>query len=297
MVYTVTINPSVDYIMKMDKFSEGMVNRSEYEKVFIGGKGINVSYVLEELGTKSIVLGFTAGFTGKYIMETLEKMGLSHDLIELDEGMSRINVKLKGYAETEINGSGPYISPEDVEKLVDMTEKTEQGDFLVLSGSVPSSVDRSIYKTIMSRIQDKKVSVVVDATGNLLTDTLDYHPYMIKPNIHELSELYGRQIESIEDVVFYSKKLIKDGAENVIVSMGGKGAVLVNSQSYRYKEARKGNAVNTTGAGDSMVAGFVHGCIQKMGLEKAFAFAVETGTIAAFSEGLPVRDDLKKILI
>lgn len=296
MIYTVTVNPSLDYIMYTDGIREGLVNRSKNEKIVTGGKGINVSCVLSELGTESVILGFTAGFTGEYIRADLTQKGLLHELIDLGNGMSRINVKLKGDKETEINGQGPEISHESVDILIERVKKLCSEDFLVLSGSVPISA-KNLYVKLAQIAKDNKVPFLVDATGEALTSTLMYNPFMIKPNIHELSDIFKREIYTIEDVVFYSRELIKKGAQNVIVSMGDRGAVLVTEQEYVYREARKGKAVNTTGAGDSLVAGFIYSYLKDADINKAFGFAVETGTVAAFSEGLPQRVDLKKIKI
>lgn len=297
MVYTVTINPSLDYIMYIDKLNEGLVNRSVSERIVTGGKGINVSYVLSQLDTQSVILGFTAGFTGEYIKQEILQLGLTHELIDLKNGMSRINVKLKGSAETEINGQGPEIFPESVDILIERIKKLEKDDFLVLSGSVPATAGTDVYRRMARIAKENGVCVVVDATGQLLTDTLEYSPFMIKPNIHELSDIFKREIDTIEDVVFYSRILIEKGVQNVIVSMGDRGAVLVTKKEYVYREARKGRAVNTTGAGDSLVAGFIYSYLKDADIKKAFGFAVETGTVAAFSEGLPQRVDLKKIKI
>ncbi|MBR6599599.1 MAG: 1-phosphofructokinase [Oscillospiraceae bacterium] len=297
MVYTVTMNPSLDYIMYIDKLNEGLVNRSVSERIVTGGKGINVSYVLSQLDIPSVILGFTAGFTGEYIKQEILQLGLTHELIDLKNGMSRINVKLKGSAETEINGQGPEIFPESVDILIERIKKLEKDDLLVLSGSVPATAGTDVYRRMARIAKENGVRVVVDATGQLLTDTLEYSPFMIKPNIHELSDIFKREIYTIEDVVFYSRELIKKGAQNVIVSMGDRGAVLVTEQEYVYREARKGKAVNTTGAGDSLVAGFIYSYLKDADINKAFGFAVETGTVAAFSEGLPQRVDLKKIKI
>ncbi len=297
MIYTVTINPSIDYIMNVRSLERDRVNRSSGEKIYIGGKGINVSYVLNQFGIKSTVLGFCAGFTGKYIKDELASLGLNEKMIQLESGISRINIKLKGTDETEINGQGPEISEEDMEKFYKSTDLIEDGDILVLAGSASPSLKADIYRKILDRLRHKKIISVVDATGQLLTDTLECQPFLIKPNIYELEQIAGVKLLSPDDVSSYASELVDRGARNVIVSMGPDGAMLINSSGSIYCPARKGRAINTTGAGDSMVAGFIYMYLTRKDIEKSFRFAVETGTVAAFSEGLPQKDDLKKIII
>ena len=297
MIYTVTINPSIDYIMHVESFEPDRVNRSSGEKIYVGGKGINVSYVLNQFGIKSTILGFCAGFTGKYIKDELAVLGLNQKMIQLESGISRINVKLKGSDETEINGQGPEISEEDMVQFYKIIDLIEDGDVLVLAGSASPSLKADIYKKILDRLSRKKIISVVDATGELLTDTLECQPFLIKPNIYELEQIAGVKLTSLDDISLYASKLVDKGAHNVIVSMGQKGAMLINGSGSIYCPARKGNAINSTGAGDSMVAGFIYSYLTKKDIEKSFRFAVETGTIAAFSEGLPQKEDLKKISI
>lgn len=296
MVYTVTVNPSVDYIMHIDKLNEGAVNRSSSEEVYIGGKGINVSFVLKEFSIESVVLGFCAGFTGNYIKGKLAENGIHEELIDLKDGNSRINVKIKGTDETEINGQGPDISGEAVERLYTKLERIQNGDFLILSGSVPKTMNKDIYLKILKKVKGRNVRTVVDASGELLLKTLEERPFLIKPNIYELADLFSVNIDSAETAAFYAGKLVERGAQNVIVSMGGSGAVLVNKDHSIYRDARKGKVVNSTGAGDSMVAGFIGSFIKNADIEKAFVTAVETGTIAAFSAGLPEKKQLSNLL-
>lgn len=296
MVYTVTINPSVDYIMHIDELKEGIVNRSSSEELYIGGKGINVSFVLKEFGIESSALGFCSGFTGAYIKDKLSENGIKEEMINLKTGNSRINVKLKGQSETEINGQGPDISSESMEELYKILEKINDGDFLVLSGSIPKTLSDDVYVNILKKIKGKNVKTVVDATGQLLLKTLDEKPFLIKPNIYELADLFSVNINSPDAAALYAGKLIERGAQNVIVSMGENGAVFVNKDHNIYRNARKGKTVNSTGAGDSMVAGFIAGYINNMDFEKAFITAVETGTIASFSAGLPKKEQLLDLI-
>lgn len=296
MVYTVTINPSVDYIMHIGALEEGMVNRSASEELYIGGKGINVSFVLKEFGIESVALGFCAGFTGDYIRGKLLENGIKEEMITLKNGNSRINVKLKGQDETEINGQGPDISEESMEELYKTLDKIEDGDYLVLSGSIPKTLPDDIYVNILKRVKGKNIRTVVDAQGQLLLKTLEEKPFLIKPNIYELAGLFSVNINSADAAALYAGKLVERGAQNVIVSMGGNGAVFVNKDHNIYRNAKKGQTVNSTGAGDSMVAGFIGSYIKNNDFEKAFITAVETGTVAAFSAGLPRRDQLLELL-
>ncbi|MDO5561121.1 MAG: 1-phosphofructokinase [Oscillospiraceae bacterium] len=297
MIYTVTVNPSLDYVMNIGELETGLVNRSSAERVYVGGKGINVSYVLKEFGVESTVLGFCAGFTGDYIKKELERAGISECLTQLPDGISRINVKLKGSKETEINGSGPKVQQEYIDKLYSHCAGMRSGDVMVLAGNVPSHVSPEIYHDMLDMVYDKNVLSVVDASGKLLTDTLDRHPFLIKPNIYELQDLFNVKCDSLYEISSYAGRLVEMGARNVIVSMDENGAMLVNETGSVYCEARKGQAVNSTGAGDSLVAGFIYKYLECGDIEKAFRFAVAVGTAAAFSEGLPVREDLMKIEI
>ncbi len=296
MVYTVTVNPSVDYIMHVGTLEEGMVNRSSSEELYIGGKGINVSFVLKEFGIDSVALGFCAGFTGDYIKEKLLEYGIKEEMITLKNGNTRINVKLKGQAETEINGQGPDISTESLEELYKILDKMKDGDYLVLSGSIPKTLSDDTYSNILKKINGKNIKTVVDASGQLLLKTLDENPFLIKPNIYELADLFSVNINSADAAALYAGKLVERGAQNVIVSMGGNGAVFVNKDHNIYRNAKKGKVVNSTGAGDSMVAGFIGSYIRNGDFEKAFETAVETGTIAAFSAGLPCKEQLSDLI-
>jgi len=297
MIYTVTFNPSLDYIVTVENFACGMVNRTKDETIFPGGKGINVSLVLQNLGYESTALGFLAGFTGNEIQRLLEEKGVSTDFIPVNAGMSRINVKLRSTQETEINGQGPAIAKEDIDQLYQKLDALQDGDVLVLAGSIPDVMPASIYMDIMKHLQDKKLKVVVDATKDLLQNVLQYHPFLIKPNHHELGEIFGVTIESKEEVVIYAKKMQEKGARNVLVSMAGDGAVLVTENGQVFMaEAPKGKVVNSVGAGDSMVAGFLAGYLEQENYAEAFSMGVCTGSASAFSKELATKEEVQELL-
>ena len=296
MVYTVTFNPSLDYIVSVNDFQLGMTNRTCAEQMLPGGKGINVSTVLYNLGIETKALGFSAGFTGKEIERRMAEIGFTHDFISLPEGCSRINIKLKDFDGTEINGMGPDISPENVESLMQKLDTLTSEDYLVLAGSIPGSMPKMIYRDIMARLASKGVQFVVDATGELLMNVLEYHPFLIKPNNHELGELFCLEFNTHEEVIPYAKELQKQGARNVLVSMGGKGAALVAENGEVYtSDAVKGRLVNAVGAGDSMVAGFLTGWLEQHDYAHAFRMALAAGSASAFSELLATKDEIMEI--
>lgn len=296
MVYTVTFNPSLDYIVSVKDFQMGMTNRTCAEQMLPGGKGINVSTVLYNLGIETKALGFSAGFTGKEIERRMAEIGFAHDFISLESGCSRINVKLKDFDGTEINGMGPDIAPADVEELLRKLDVLTDQDYLVLAGSIPSSMPKMIYRDIMARLADKGVHFVVDATGDLLMNVLEYHPFLIKPNNHELGEIFGAKIESRGDVKPYAEKMQALGARNVLVSMAGQGAVLLDEEGgFHELPAPKGKLVNAVGAGDSMVAGFVAGWIEQQDYEHAFRMGISAGSASAFSELLATEDEIRSV--
>lgn len=298
MIYTVTFNPSLDYIVSMDDFKMGMTNRTTGEQIFPGGKGINVSIVLSNLGIENTALGFTAGFTGEQIEKEVQKMGLLTDFIHVENGISRINVKLKDYDGTEINGMGPDIDSSCVEQLYQKLEKLGEGDTLVLAGSIPKCLPDSIYSDILERLQNKGVLFVVDATKDLLLNVLQYQPFLIKPNNHELGEIFDVTLNTRESVVPYAKKLQEKGARNVLVSMAGEGAVLVDETGgVHMLAAPKGKLVNAVGAGDSMVAGFLAGWTQKKDYEHAFRMGISAGSASAFSEMLATKKEIEQLFI
>ena len=295
MIYTVTFNPSLDYIVGVDEFKTGKVNRTAEELILPGGKGINVSIVLKNLGMESIPLGFAGGFTGEEI----------HRLLK---GISRINVKLRSLQvgengektvseESEINGMGPEISGEELEIFYQQLDALQKGDILVLAGSIPTVLPSTIYRDIMKRLQKREVMIVVDATKNLLVNVLEYHPFLIKPNNYELGEIFGVTLSTKEDVILYAKKLQEMGAANVLVSMAGDGAVLVAEDGSTYKsEAPEGKVKNSVGAGDSMVAGFLYGYLKSGIYEDAFYYGVCTGSASAFSENLATCREVEELL-
>lgn len=293
MIYTVTFNPSLDYIVTVPGFTCGRVNRTSGEKLFPGGKGINVSIVLKNLGVESTALGFFAGFTGEKLKSLMEEKGIRADFIPVAEGMSRINVKLRSDEETEINGQGPAIGEQDIKKLYEKIDQLSEGDILVLAGSIPDVMPKTIYMDIMEHLQEKKLHIVVDATKDLLVNVLQYHPFLIKPNNHELGEIFGVELSEKAEVMKYAGKLQEMGARNVLVSMAGDGAVLVAEDGSVYEaKAPKGKVVNSVGAGDSMVAGFLAGYLESKDYEKAFYMGLCTGSASAFSEELATREEV-----
>lgn len=293
MIYTVTFNPSLDYIVSVNDFQLGLTNRTDSELILPGGKGINVSTILMNLGIDSTAFGFAAGFTGEEIIREVEAMGIRSDFIKIDSGISRINLKLKNIDGTEINGSGPEISEEKIEELLRKLDILGEGDILVLAGSIPASMPADMYSTIMERLQHKNVTFIVDATKDLLINVLKYKPFLIKPNNHELGELFDVKLTTREEVIPYGKKLQKQGARNVLISMAGEGAVLVAEDGSVYEApAPKGTLVNAVGAGDSMVAGFTAGWIEKKDYRHAFYMGVSSGSASAFSEYLATKEEI-----
>ena len=296
MIYTVTFNPSLDYIVSVENFQLGITNRTSSELMLPGGKGINVSTVLMNLGIENKALGFVAGFVGDEIIRRLEEMGVQNGFIRIEEGVSRINLKLKSIDGTEINGQGPVISPEHVEELMKQLDRLGEGDVLFLSGSIPSSMPDDAYQKIMERLDGRGVQIVVDATKDLLLNVLEYHPFLIKPNNHELGKLFGVELKTREEVIAYAKKLQEKGAVNVLVSMAGEGAVLIDANEDVYMApAPKGTLVNGVGAGDSMVAGFMAGWLEKQDYEHAFCMGVSAGSASAFSEHLATKAEIEAV--
>lgn len=297
MIYTVTFNPSLDYIVSVDHFTLGQVNRTVDELIYPGGKGINVSIVLKNLGLKSTALGFLAGFTGEEIERLTKEQDIEADFIHVHDGFSRINLKLRSDDESEINGKGPGISDEDIQKLYKELDKLSEGDVLVLAGSIPTVMPESIYMDIMKYLQEKNLKIVVDATKDLLMNVLSYHPFVIKPNNHELGEIFGVELTDKKEVIHYAKKLRELGAQNVIVSMAGEGAVFVSEEDKVYEcDAPKGTVINSVGAGDSLVAGFIAGYLQTGDYGYAFKLGVCTGSASAFSDQLATKEEVELLM-
>lgn len=296
MIYTVTFNPAIDYVIGMNELSLGSVNRADVERLNVGGKGINVSVLLSNLGVGNCALGFIAGFTGDAIEQGLKRIGVTTSFIRLKEGASRINVKIKASEETEINGRGPDIPDEAIKELFEMIDKIEDGDYLVLAGSIPATMPDDIYEKIMERVQDKDVKVVVDATKNLLLNVVKYRPFLVKPNKQELAQMFDVVIENESDVIRYGKKLKQMGARNVLVSMAGDGAILIDENGDCIKNVPvKGKVLNSVGAGDSMVAGFIAGYIESGDYSYALKLGSAAGSATAFSYGIATKEDIEKV--
>ena len=298
MIYTVTFNPSLDYYVQVNNIKSGMVNRTTSERLAVGGKGLNVSLALKELGEDTLALGFIAGFTGDAIDEKVRRLGLPHDFIKVG-GQSRINVKIKSKTETDINGSGAQISLNDINKLIrKLKTLLTQGDWLIVSGSVPAGLDENTYADLLKKLKSiKDINVVVDACGKLLTQTLKYKPFLIKPNIYEMCEIFGlSSIPDLEGIYACARKLQEDGARNVIVSMGSSGAVMVTeTKQSMYVRAARGQLVNSVGAGDSMIAGFIHEYIKSGNYFSALNFATAAGSACAFTKNLATREQIEYI--
>lgn len=296
MIYTITLNPSLDYFVTVEHFELGRTNRAVTEQILPGGKGLNVSVMLKNLGIDSTALGFTAGFAGKEIIRRIEEQGIHNGLTWLEEGNSRINVKIKNVEGTEINGIGPAIPVEELDKLLAHVCQLKSGDFLVLAGGIPASVPNNIYVKLMDAA-GKGVEVIVDAAGSLLRQVLPYKPFLIKPNHHELGDLFGVEIKERSEAIPYAKKLQEEGARNVLVSLAGKGAVLVAEDGCIFEmDAPKGQVKNAVGAGDSMVAGFLTGWLEKKSYEFAFRMGVCAGSASAFCEDFAGRADVEALI-
>ena len=297
MIYTVTFNPAIDYVVHADDMQVGAVNRSRQEEVYFGGKGINVSVVLHELGLASKALGFVAGFTGEAIEQGLRADGIETDFIHLEKGFSRINVKIKSGEETELNGQGPEIPEDKLRQLFDQLEQVQDGDTIILAGSIPASLPADVYEQILRHLSGKQVRAVVDATRDLLVNVLKYKPFLIKPNNFELGEIFGVPLkDDVDEIVRYAGKLQEMGARNVLVSMAGDGAVLLDENGGMHAcGVCKGTVKNSVGAGDSMVAGFVAGC-ETGDYDYALKLGTATGGATAFSEGLAKKELIAELL-
>jgi 1-phosphofructokinase len=296
MVYTVTFNPAIDYVVQADDITVGSVNRTRGEKIYFGGKGINVSMVLAELGVKSKALGFVAGFTGEAIEKGIAESGVDADFVHLEKGFSRINVKIKSECETELNGQGPAIDDKALGELFAKLDDISDGDTIVLAGSIPGSMPADIYERILERLQDRKVKAVVDATKDLLLNVLKYKPYLIKPNNHELCEMFGVTLKTTDEIAEYAKKLKDMGAQNVLISMAGDGALLIDENGRTHIcGVCRGTVKNSVGAGDSMVAGFIAGS-SGSDYEYALKLGTAAGGATAFSDGLAEKELIFELL-
>lgn len=297
MIYTVTFNPAIDYVVHVRQMQAGTVNRTWQEDVQYGGKGINVSTVLQNLGVENVALGFLAGFTGRAIEDGLAAAHIRSDFIHLSSGLSRINVKIKSGQETEINGLGPSITQDAINRLFKQLERLMPDDILVLAGSIPSTLPHDIYETIMARLQGKNIRVVVDATRDLLMNVLKYHPFLIKPNHVELGEIFGRFLKNDDEIAVCAAKLQRQGARNVLVSMAGEGALLLDETGKRHRMGvPAGQVKNSVGAGDSMVAGFLAGFLEKQDYAHALRLGTAAGSATAFSAGLAARGDILALM-
>lgn len=297
MIYTITFNPALDYIVEVENFKKDEINRVKSELVLPGGKGINISIVLKNLGVDSTALGFIAGFTGKEIERRLLENNINVNFIEVKEGFSRINTKVISEKETAINGNGPHICKEHIDKLFKQIDNIENGDILILSGSIPKNISSSIYEEICKYLQGRDIRIIVDATKDLLVNVLKYHPFLIKPNIDELGEIFNTKVENKEQAIEYGKKLQEMGSQNVMISMGGEGAVLIDENRNIYNCVPPDmESVNTVGAGDSTVAGFIVGYMKNNNYEEALKMGVATGTASACSKYLATKEETIKIL-
>lgn len=296
MIYTVTFNPAIDYVVYVNEMKVGKTNRSQREDVFLGGKGINVSTVLTNLGVETTALGFVAGATGDLVERGLKEQGVVTDFIHLPQGNTRINVKIRGMVESEVNGRGPDVSQEHVEELMEKLERVEDDDIIVLAGSVSPSVPEDIYGRIMERLEGRPVKIVVDAAGNLMQNVLKYRPFLIKPNRAELEGLFGKEIERTKEILRCARELQKKGARNVLVSLGGDGAVLLD-ESGRFHRigVPEGTLKNSVGSGDSMVAGFLAGYQKSGDYEIALRMGAACGSATAFSPALATRSEAERL--
>lgn len=297
MIYTVTLNPSIDYVVRLDGLTTGITNRTTSEEYYFGGKGINVSCVLAELDLDSTALGFIAGFTGDAIEDGIRNDRITTDFIKLSGGISRINIKIKAGEETEINGQGPHITDEELNRLIEKLDRIQDGDTLILAGSIPNTLPDNVYERMLERLKDRKIRIVVDATKKLLVNSLKYKPFLIKPNRQEISEIFDVEVESEEDTEKYARKLMEMGAQNVLISLGGDGAMLIDEFGNVHKMGVvKEKVINTVGSGDSMVAGFVAGYEKEKSYPYALKLGSACGNATAFLPGLATKEKIKDIL-
>lgn len=297
MIYTVTFNPAIDYVVELVSFNIGEINRTTREYMNLGGKGVNVSRVLTNLEVPNVALGFVAGFTGDALRNGLERMGVKTDFISLEEGNTRINVNIKGVEETDINARGPEIPNSAIDELFKKLDNLQSGDTLVLAGSIPTSLPNDMYERVMERLYGKGIRFVVDATRDLLVKSLKYKPFLIKPNNHELGEIFGLELTKDNEIIYYARELKKQGAKNVLISMAGDGAILVDENDVAHKIGTpKGKVKNSVGAGDSMVAGFCAGYLEKGDYKYALRMGTAAGSASAFSESLATKQEVIDLL-
>ena len=297
MIYTITFNPALDYILKVDNFEIGKINRTEVEKILPGGKGLNVSMVLKNLGFENTALGFIGGFTGEELKKRIEAKGINTDFIKVKNGITRINVKISSEKETAVNGNGPEISDNDIQELLEKIENIKKEDIVIIAGNVPKGINNNIYEIICVNLERNGVTFIVDATKELLINILKYKPFLIKPNKEELEETFKVKINTKEDIITYAKKMQIMGAQNVLVSLGGDGAILITSDNQVLQaNAPKGKVLNTVGAGDSMVAGFLAGYIENKDYEIALKMGIASGSASAFSMDLATQKDVEALL-
>lgn len=297
MIYTITFNPALDYISQVEDFEVGKINRTKTEKILPGGKGLNVSTVLKNLGIESTALGFIAGFTGEELKRKIESYGIKTDFIKVKEGITRINIKISSNEETALNGNGPKITEEDIQELLEKIDKIGKEDIVILAGNIPKGINNNIYEIICVNLERNGVTFIVDATQELLINVLKYRPFLIKPNKEELEETFKEKIETKEEIIVHAKKLQQIGAQNVLISLGGEGAILVTTEGKEYySKAPKGKVLNTVGAGDSMVAGFIAGYEQSGDFEQAFKMGIATGSASSFSMNLATAEEVANLL-
>lgn len=297
MIYTITFNPALDYISQVENFEIGKINRTQTEKILPGGKGLNVSIVLKNLGIETTALGFVAGFTGEELKTDIEQRGIKTDFVKVKKGLTRINVKISSKEETALNGNGPEITNEDIKQLLEKIDNIKSDDTVILAGNIPKCINNNIYEIICKKLEQNKVRFIVDATKELLMNVLKYKPFLIKPNREELEETFKEKIETKEEIVEHAKRLQEIGAQNVLISLGGEGAILVTTENKEYfLNAPKGKVLNTVGAGDSMVAGFVAGYEKSGDYEYAFKVGIATGSASAFSMNLATAKEVANLL-
>lgn len=297
MIYTITFNPALDYISQVENFQKGKINRTTNEKILPGGKGLNVSIVLKNLEIDNTALGFIAGFTGDELKRRIEQYNVKTNFIKVEKGITRINVKISSNEETALNGCGPQITEVDLEKILKQIDEIQKEDIVILAGNIPKNINKNIYEKICLKLKEKETTFIVDATRELLIGILKYNPFLIKPNKEELEETFGVKIQGEQEIIQYAKKLQEMGARNVLISLGGEGAILITEENKIYKaNAPKGKVISTVGSGDSMVAGFIAGYIKSKDYKEALKLGIAAGSASAFSTELATKEKVEKLL-